>query len=127
GRIGIRAPDRLVQSGYLIVERFAALIEATQGPRGRLRDRSLRQFRIAAAKVRSDFEQVEQASGIAIGSPYQQLPAFCSQAQLPCSQATLLISQRLIDHSTQRLIGKRGQNMSPHAREQRIVELEGWV
>src|SRR5690606_35710627 len=67
--VGIRAPDRLVQSGYLIVEAIAALVEAPGVECQGVLDESRIDMACAAGLRRSAalFEQVEKAPGIAVG------------------------------------------------------------
>ena len=130
GRVRVGAAHGLVQRRDLVVEQVAALVEAPH-----VGDRHLRQHRLADAppaalvrlgEVGGDLEQVEGAARVAVRGLGDALQRRAVGLHPP-AQAALGVGEGPLEHGEQRLAPERAQDVGAHAREQRVVELEGRV
>ncbi|MNR10481.1 hypothetical protein D3C85_1267360 [compost metagenome] len=93
GRIRVGAAHRFVQGGNLVVEGFAALVETATAVAQQVLQQFDTDLTTVVGKVGSVFQEVEQASAIAVRGSHQDRETLVRQAQLALAQSLVLVQR----------------------------------
>jgi len=125
-RIGGRTAHRLVQRRDLVVEEFAALVEAAHLAAAHLHHHLVGDAPLLG-QAGGILQQVEGAAGIAIGGLRHEREVLFVDLQPLAAQAPLAVFQRTAQHRQQLFPGEGFEHVDPGPREQRVVQLEGGI
>ncbi len=112
-----------MQRGNLVVELLAALVEAARAVGENLGQGHIIDHAVAG-DVGGDFEQGQRAAHVAVCSLGDRAQRGLGDLQFQCTESALLIVQRTLERSDDRLDRHRIHHMHAATREQRGIQLE---
>jgi hypothetical protein len=101
-----------VQGRDLVVESLAALVEAPPALAGQLPEHRLVND-ARGRDVGGQFQQAEQAAGVAVGHGGQRGPQLRREAEIESAKTALGVRQRPLDQAEHVRLGQRAQHVDP--------------